>query len=270
MTIKLVLKKIERSANTIALIALYLMLLSSIATIYWAMDKSLGLGDEGVYLLSARFPEDVLQNVSAVYVYTGLLFRISDYDPVAFRLAGMVLILAAAFIFWIGFDRFFKLSSKSLEIKFVRSYSLAFVLMGAMLYYQRFFATPNNYTLTAIAVNIFAGTLLLGLSLLSQWSENKKTILVIFSITGLSLGLAFFNKLTTGVSLVLLYCLLIYLYQSISVRQKAIISIAMFFGVGVWFSGHFLLVLPPPPSHHGECLRKGGHFTKVLECTFRS
>lgn len=248
MTIKILVKNLGRSANTIALIALSVMLLSSVATIFWAANKSLGLGDEGVYLLSARFPEDVLQNVSAVYVYTGFLFRLVDYDPVEFRLVGLLLILAAALIFWIGFDRFFQLGNKTVGIKYVRPYSLIFLLIGAMLYYQWFFATPNNYTLTAIAVNIFSGTLLLGLSLLAKWKESRKSIFVIFSLTGLSLGLAFFTKITTGISLVSLYCILIYLYQSISARQKAIISIVVFLGIGVWFSGHFILVLPPEQS----------------------
>ncbi|MBE2258261.1 MAG: hypothetical protein H6942_01090 [Candidatus Accumulibacter sp.] len=238
----------EQSANIVALIALYVMLFSSIAAIFWAADKGLGLGDEGVYLLSARFPEDILQNVSAVYVYTGLLYRLADYDPAAFRLVGMVLILAAASIFWIGFDRFFMLETKSFEVKYLRPESLAFILIGAMLYYQWFFATPNNYTLTAIAINIFLGTLLFGLSLLGKWSENRKQILAVFSATGLSIGLALFTKITTGVSLALLYCLFVYLYKSISARLKVTVSTAVAFGVGLWFAGHFILVLPPEPS----------------------
>lgn len=38
----------EQSANIVALIALYVMLFSSIAAIFWAADKGLGLGDEGI------------------------------------------------------------------------------------------------------------------------------------------------------------------------------------------------------------------------------
>ena len=80
------------------------MLLTSILTVFWGLDKGLGLGDDGTYLLSARFPNEFRQTVTATYIYTGFLFKISNYDPMLFRLIGVFIVLASAFIFWLGFD----------------------------------------------------------------------------------------------------------------------------------------------------------------------
>ena len=238
----------NKTVNVIGLIALGLMLFSCIATIVWGSDRGLGLGDEGVYLLSARFPDDVLQNVSAVYIYTGFLFRAATFDPASFRLLGMILILASAFVFWFGFYKYFDLRTKASAIKYFRPYSLLFIEMGAMVYYQWFFATPNNYTLTAVAVNVFAGMLLLGMSFFDDWNKNHVRILAAFFIVGINLGFAFFTKLSSGICLILLCILVVYLRESIDRIQKTKLVIAILLGIGVRFSGHFILVRPPGPT----------------------
>ncbi len=70
------------------------MFFTSIITIIWALDKGFQLRDEGLYILSARFPEDFKFNVSAIYVYTGLLFKISGYNLVTFNIDWKIGILA--------------------------------------------------------------------------------------------------------------------------------------------------------------------------------
>lgn len=249
-----------KKLNTFLIILLSLMFFTSIITIIWALDKGFQLRDEGLYILSARFPEDFKFNVSAIYVYTGLLFKISGYNLVTFRLVSLFLLILSALIFWIGFDNLFKLRTKSLKIEYIRVYSLLFILIGSVLYYQWFFPmTACNYMVNSFTLNIFAGVLMLGLS----WVVDKPMKSnIIFFITGLSIGLALFTVFPFGVCLSLLCIVVVLLYQSISRCQKTIILSMVFGGIIAWFSVHFLFVLPLTTSW--QYFKKGWQLYQLM------
>lgn len=223
------------------------MLVATIAIIVWGLDRGLGLGDEGVYLLSARHPEDFMQNVSAVYLYTGFIFKSVNYNPQFFRLAGLALLVLSSLIFWFGLNRLLSDLVDRSMVKLARWYFLAFTLIGALLYYQWFFPTPNNYTLNAVALNFFAGTLLLGLASLKDGNLFSRSTAVYLVISGAALGAAFFTKVSSGFCLLLIACFVLSCWKC-GGRAKVKAFASFFSGVAAWFLLHFGLVLSPGDS----------------------
>lgn len=223
-----------------------LMLFCSAATIFWGADRSLGLGDEGVYLLAARYPAEIQQNVSSVYIYTGYLFRLANYNPVEFRLLGVILVCISAFVFWLGLYKFISESYLKVNtVKYLRLSSLFFIEFGALLLYQWFYLTPNYNSLIGMAINISAGSILWGWAQIGNWQKNTKSIILAFIFGGLAIGLALFTKFPAGICLLLLYTLVIVLWREINRYQRIILSGALFAGVTLWFAGHFFFIQPP-------------------------
>jgi hypothetical protein len=225
--------------------ALGLMLFCSIATIFWGADKSLGMADEGLYLLAARYPDEIKQNISSVYVYTGYLFRMVDFHPTSFRLLGVLLDCISAAVFWFGFYKLLiEFYPKVKALRYFRSYSLFFIELGALLHYQWFYMVPNYNTLIGIAINVYAGGMLWGFAQVGNWQKNKKTATLAFALAGLSIGLAFFTKFPAGICLLALCILMIALWIGVELHKKTKLLVAIFIGTFVWFSGHFLFVQP--------------------------
>lgn len=238
---------VSLSSSLLGIGALSAMLVATIAVVIWGLDRGLGLGDEGVYLLSARHPEDIRQNVSAVYLYTGFIFKFVGYNPQLFRLAGVVLLALSSLIFWFGLDRLLSSIFDRSRVELYRWHSLSFMLIGALLYYQWFFPTPNNYTLNAIALNSFAGTLLLGLASLKDGNAFSRSAAVSFLVSGIALGVAIFTKIPSGFCLLLVACFIIAFWKCrATARIKTFVS--FFAGVALWFLLHFCFVLGPSES----------------------
>jgi hypothetical protein len=213
-----------------------------LASIIWATDRSLGLTDEGLYLLAARYPEEIAQNVSAVYSYTGFLFRIVGYDVASFRVLGLLLIVLSAVIFWLGYCKFsfayFKVSS---EIQNFRWLSFLFIALGGTLHYQWSLATPSYYTLTAVAVSSAAGFTLFALGGLSTAKYAANAYLA-FLFSGLSIGAAFFIKFPAGASLFLITSALVVFWRPSPARERFASLLAVIAGFGLWVLLHFIFV----------------------------
>ena len=54
-----------------------------------AGNKGLGFGDEGIYLQAAAYPEEIRENVSTIFTFTGALLRLGGGDVPMFRLLGL-------------------------------------------------------------------------------------------------------------------------------------------------------------------------------------
>jgi hypothetical protein len=127
------------------------MLLLGISVVLWGANRGLGFGDEGIYLLASRYPDEIQQNVSAIFAFTGHLFSLANYNPVTFRILGVVAIILSALVFWFGFHKLLeKLHPETIGVKFFKYYSLVFVVTGSILHYQWSCLTPSYYTLTAL------------------------------------------------------------------------------------------------------------------------
>ncbi|MBA3704786.1 MAG: hypothetical protein H0W84_02475 [Bacteroidetes bacterium] len=232
--------------NLTVLISLGIMVFCSISMILWGADKSLGSGDEGVYILSARYPGEFQQSVSATYIYTGFLFRMVSYDLVMFRLLGVFLVILSALWFWIGFYKLLvKLCPETKMIKYIRALSCLFILLGALLLYEWFYLTPNYNTLNSIGLSLFTGSFFWGLSLLENWKEKRKLIIYFFILSGLGIGFAIFNKFPSGICFSGLCFLAIFLWQPLKRNQKLIISSSVLAGIIIWISCYFLFVQSP-------------------------
>lgn len=232
------------------------VLICSILTIYWGSDRTLGLGDEGIYLLAARYPEEIQQNVSSVYIYTGYLFKLVDFDPVAFRLLGVTLVCASAFLFWIGFYRFAsEIYLKFCAFEYYGLYSLLFILLGALLLYQWFYLTPNYNTLIGIAINVSAGAMLWGFGQVSSERDGIRSTVLAFGVGGVAIGLALFTKFPAGISIFLVYAFVLTIWPHVDFHQRLIFFSALFCGVLFWALGHFLLF--QSPNLWWEMLKEG-------------
>lgn len=233
------------------LFALITLLAGSIGTLIWASSRSLGLGDEGVYLLAARFPEDMMQNVSAVYFYNGALFRLVGYDPTLFRRLGIALVLGSAVILWLGFTSFRRHFTSGAQAVISNPANLLFLLTGAMVYYQWFFATPNNYTLTAIALNLLLGAVLYGLRHADEPGPLFVRAVLGFFGAGLFLGLLLFTKVPSGLCLTFACYLLVLLWGARAPFGRAQLCGAMLLGILAWSAIHFLAFVSAQQSWQG-------------------
>ncbi len=221
------------------------LLAAAIAVIAWGADRGLGIADEGVYLLAARYPMEIEQNVSAVFDYTGAIFRLVGYDPAMFRLAGLAAIMLSALAFWIGFQKLLLIMFPGARhAQHVRLNSLLFIQLGGILYYQWAFATPNYYTLTAIALNLFAGFVMWALARETSASGNAQTT-SFFGIAGLALGSGVFVRFTSAV--LVLGCLFALLWYWPGVGRLRRIRLLLTVGLGmiVWSGFHFIAVQGP-------------------------
>ena len=236
----------ENSLAFFGIIVLGIMLCSSLVTIYWGADRCLGLSDEGVYFLAARYPEECQENVSAVYIYTGYLFRMAGYSPMGFRLLGVMFVCFSAAIFCFGFNKFLLGAYPEVKkIKYFRVYSLLFIEIGALLLYQWFYLTPNYNTLIGIGINCSTGFILLGLSQIDNWQKNLRLIVINFAIGGVGIGFSIFTKFPAGICFLSIYFLLILIWREINLSKKVIISLSFFAGIAIWMSGHFLIIQSP-------------------------
>lgn len=232
--------------NHILVAILGFMFFCSIVTINFGADRFIGIADDGLYLLAARYPNEVQQSVSSVYIYTGYLFQVVNFNPIMFRLFGVILVCLSAVIFWLGFCKIvFELSPKAQTIKYFRLCSLFFIELGALLYYQWFYMTPNYNMLIGIAINISAGSVLYGYAQVENWNKNIKTIIPAFILAGLSIGMAIFVKFPAGICFLLLYFATIILWRKIGLFRKAILFAAVLTGIATWFFLHFLFVQSP-------------------------
>lgn len=221
------------------------MLAAATAVIVWGTARGLGLADEGVYLLAARYPNEIEQNVSAVFDYTGAIFRLVGYDPQLFRLAGLAAIMLSALAFWTGFQKLLLIMFPDAKAtQHVRLNSLLFIQIGGILYYQWAFATPNYYTLTAVALNVFAGCVMWALARETKAPGNVCTTFL-FGVAGLALGSGVFVRFTSAL-LVLgcLFALLLY-WPGVGRLRRVWLLFTVGLGMVVWAGFHFVAVQGP-------------------------
>lgn len=236
--------RISDIAYLMALSGLAAMLVAAIATVLWGANRSLGVGDEGIYVLSARYPEDFLQNVSAVYDYTGVMFWIAGYNVIAFRVEGFALLLLSGIVFWIGFSE--QMSWFGNRRRFDLAFSFLFIGIGTTLFYQWSFMTPSNYWLTAFTANISCGAFLFGVARLAMRQRTSVAELVWFLIAGLALGVAIFEKFVSGICLFLLMAGVLGVVRGpgATMRTKLAALLAIVSGIAGWCAVHFTLMRP--------------------------
>lgn len=232
----------KRYLRGVFFLTLISLLFTSIAVVLWQSDKGLGFGDEGIYLLAARYPLEIQQNVSAIFKFTGIIFQIANYNPVLFRAFGLGIVLFSSLIFWIGFHSVAVNLYDEYNTRYGGVFSLLFIMIGSILHYQWSYLTPSYYTLTAVAVNVLSGLVLLNLACQRQIRRNLGILTGYF--IGIVFGITLFFKFPTAIPLMFISIVLITL--SISSRTKKEYFFApVTIGFIVWLIFYFAVVDSP-------------------------
>lgn len=231
-----------------------LIFLATIVAVMWQADKGIGFGDEGIYLLAARYPDEIQQNVSAIFQFTGLLFSMAGHDVAWFRLLGVLANLLSAAWLWFGLYRLaeaFVLQERA--VASLRYSGLLFVLISSLLHYQWSYLTPSYYTLTAIAVNLFAGCLFYGLAAL-ETGRDRVALASCFA-TGLVFGFTLFFKFPTAFALLLMACSVLLCWRGprLGLRVQSFLALAA--GFGAWLVLYFAQA--QGPARTIELFRQG-------------
>lgn len=214
-------------------------LLITISVVLWAADKGLGFGDEGIYLLASRYPGEIQQNVSAIFSFTGHLFKLINYNPILYRQAGVVLVILSAVVFWYGFLKLLlALQSEAVRIQYLNYYSLLFVVAGCLLHYQWSYLTPSYYTLTAVVVNLFAGCIFIGLAGLDP-TRKKLSPYIAYFVAGIIFGLTLFFKFPTAIPLLFCAIALTFLQADVALFVRLRLLISILCGFLVWLVIYF-------------------------------
>tara|TARA_B100000767_G_C19752405_1_gene531370 strand:- start:113 stop:1924 length:1812 start_codon:yes stop_codon:yes gene_type:complete len=194
--------------------------------VLWGSGKALGFNDEGVYFLAAKYPSEIKQMPSSVYIYSGYLFQLVDHDPQKFRVLGVLLLLVSSVVLWIGSYNFI---SRYTSNKGNALTLLFFLLLGSLCHYQWFFMTPHYNTLMGVGINISAGLLLYNLSV------NHRANLFIYLFIGILTGFLTFIKFPAGFAL-------LFFYSAIVIRKNLIASIFIVLGFLLWPIFHFSFI----------------------------
>ena len=217
------------------------MIVATLAVLVRQSGQGLGFADEGTYMLAARYPEEVKQNVSSIFRFTGYLFQIAGHDPTLFRAFGIGLVALSSVVLCWGFEAALKNHYGTNSGTFAGPYlSASFILIGSLLHYQFSYTTPSYYTFTAISVNLLVGLLILGLS-------QRETGRRIGYLSGLGFGFCFgitvFAKFTTAFALAVPSAIVVAFWPGLQNRLLFAGSLAS--GVAIWLALSFTLEQPP-------------------------
>ena len=143
------------------------------------------LTDESYYVLSSSFPKKIKGAITHFGYLNNLVFSTLDFNVIAFRIVGILFLLAASIFFIINYLIFFNISTRS-NISITLT-SLLFV-SAALFFYKHWLLTPSyNY-------NVFVSFLIVaGISFnLLRNQENLSAISIAYCIFLMWLSSFFF------------------------------------------------------------------------------
>lgn len=218
-----------------------------LSLILWAINRGLGLYDEGFALLAARYPDAMQAGGGSFHVFTGAIFRAINFNITFFRLSGLTLLLLSWGLMGWGFS---KAASKLFPDGVSgplrkKIYTWSFILLGVFLYYQWYMPTPSYNMLTAIAVNSFCGVLLMGWANLVASRRLTGIGGVCLAGSGGIIAFSFFNKFSVGFCLLGIAVTILSCEKSLSIREKARGVAIIMAGFALTAGLYFLLLQSP-------------------------
>ncbi|MDF3860169.1 hypothetical protein P3W70_17565 [Achromobacter denitrificans] len=204
--------------------------------LFWQTDRGLGLADEGIYILASRYPEEIQQNVSAIYTYLGGTFELVNHSLAAFRSMWIIIMLLSSIVLWFGFYRILdRLQVAASGIGSAKVLSFGLVAAGTFFHYLWSYVTPSYYTVTAVGINLFTGLVLASLALAED--EGRLGRACMFSVfAGIVLGATLFFKFPTAITMGVMATTLLSLWRSMDLRIKGRIFIFGIIGFIAWFA----------------------------------
>lgn len=217
-----------------------MVLLVSLALLIigWSATRGFDFTDEGVYYLSYSHPKDITLYTTSDYLYGGIVYAAMGQDIVTMRLLTFAAYFAAICIFTLGVYRY----GRSANWGIADDYGYVGLALAGVL-----FTLPVSYLPMALVYNQINGCALLcgvGLFLLGlhyRDQESARRCVALFG-AGLSVGIALFAKVSSGLAALCAYALILCLAQKIGWRNKFVGFGAFCLGVIVWLAIHFLLI----------------------------
>ena len=220
--------------------------LTSVVFLAWASDKGFDITDEGYYLLGSQFPSEVKLFVNTAHNYTSILYHILCRNVIRLRLAGLFLSVVAAAVFFLGFQRLTDRSKvawgQTILFKFE---AISLICLGAMLYYEWFLPTPSYNSLNAFALTVCSGLMFHAVAGLERLNGKCFSVPLALFAAGLCIGISFFVKFPTGISLFGLFGLALAVWprQELKTRLRGLGF--MILGLTVWLLFHFIIIQSP-------------------------
>ncbi len=233
-------------AHTIFALALLGMASALTAFLVWAAHRGFDLWDEGLYLISSRYPEDVGATFSSYYHYTGLLLSLSGNDITVFRCLGFVSLFVATLLLASGL----RAIDSVLSIKAFSSVHVlelvSFLYIGMLVYYACFaLTTPSYNLLNTMCLSATTGTTLLAIAA-SLHGDRKRGSTWMF-ITGLFIGINLFVKSPSGAIMFAVVTVMATLWPNLIAKVRYQLLASLTFGASTWVLLHFALFDAPAP-----------------------
>lgn len=211
----------------------------------WSSCRGLDITDEGYYLLSSQFPQEIKVWPTSSHVYTSLMYNLARGNIVIFRISGLALILGSASLLYYGMFRL--LNMCGLRISGLNEIIIAwiFIINGALLYYSWFLPTPSYNLLNAAALNAFTGFFCMTMSdSCRPAAERRKQILPPFG-SGLLIAFSFFVKSSTSLLLLAIVLLMLIFWPSDKNFKRLRIIALIASGMIAWALLHFTFLQSP-------------------------
>lgn len=232
--------------EAISAVLLVLIYLGLIVFAVWASNKGLSITDEGFYLLQAQYPEEVIASATSYYYYSALVFKITGYNIIAFRLFGLFLLSASTSLFCFGFLNILKITGLSFsQTRAFRINCLAFVGLGMMLYYSSYIQHRLSISynmLNTVALYSALGLFFCGVGFEKNTGKRRLVSSIAFLLTGACIGISFFCKFPTAILLLVMFALL-----SVTgiVNHYGHTMLLILSGFFLWLLFHFTIVQTP-------------------------
>lgn len=206
--------------------------LTSLVFILWSFTRGFDYTDEGLYLLAARHPNDIIVSDSSFFKLTSLLYKISFYNIIAFRVIGLLILLSSTILLFKGVTRYiYSIYSREDLPKEIDV--LLVTINGSLLYYV-FLPTPSYNLLNVALIYSCVGLLFLSLSS-SMTSSDIRSNLINVSL-GFIITSDFFIKFPPSLILFFTISLIIFL------KNKKNALLFLFLGSGISFLTYFLFI----------------------------
>ena len=219
----------------------FLLAIAPVGFLLWASDRGFGISDEGYYLLSAQFPDDISMEVRSSRFYEAQIYALSGANIVVMRIVGLIAMLISSSVLFLGVRSWLSRTSGASRITApLALLTWSLVAVGCLLYYGHFVLTPCYNLLLAIAINIAGGSILLTLSRGS--GEGNSTSSACHFAAGLCIGLSFFCKPTSAALLLALTVGLIAAWPGVGFARRILRMSMVGAGLGCWLLMHFSLL----------------------------
>lgn len=219
-------------------------LIATAGFLAWSSSRGLDITDEGFYLLSARYPADVLMTTSSAAMLTAP-YRLLRWNIAAFRIAGLAGTLLAGALLFAGLHA---IRARLATRPRVRGWpetvaEASAIIIATLLGHSWLLTTPSYNSVTAWGLHAGAGAVLMALACHERTPRAADRWM---AFAGAGLGFVFFAKFPAAVSAAALFTIVILLWPlavpRVRVRWLSAAALGAALSVTVYFV--FLQSLP--------------------------